>query len=427
MTLCSDIMSDDINTGGGDATDQPKLQVLNNFTASPITSPSALWWQYYKGVYRANTLLAKIPSAKGDPEKLKRMETETYLLRSIFYYWLWQYYGNLIILTENISNPVEYYTQTQSTPDEVYEFLIKELDEHVIGKLPMSVPEEENGRLTDAVARTLKAKIVLYQNDESRFQETAQELSAVINSGAYDLMADFERIWLKEGEHCKESIFELEFSVDDYNYMPQLIFPRGFKDPTNTFLEGWGFGTIEPATVEMYEAGDIRKGATIFAIDDSIQAYKDEPDNWSYTPVYQNTGYFLKKYAPRVGYYGNNRFGFENNIRIFRYSDVLLMASELIYRTQGATPEAQEYFSKVWKRARPNSTNAPALTLELLYDERHKEFVGEGHRYWDLVRTGQAAEVLGKYGWKEYHKYLPISDVEISKSQGALKQNPGYN
>lgn len=190
VTLCSDIMSDDINPGG-DATDQPMLQVLDDFTVSPITNPSGLWCQYYKGVYRANSIIAKIPTATGDPANLARMNVEAHLLRSVFYYWLWLYYGNLVVLTENIANPNEYYTQKQLSADEVYAFLIKDLDENVIGKLPMTVPVAENGRLTDAVARTLKAKIVLYQNDESRFKEIAEELEKIIENPAYDLVDDF--------------------------------------------------------------------------------------------------------------------------------------------------------------------------------------------------------------------------------------------
>ena len=426
FTFCADLMSDDLNAGGGDATDVAILQVLDNFTVSPITNPSGLWSQYYQGINRANMLLEKIPLATGDPDNLNRMSTETRLLRAIYYYWLWLYYGNLVILTENIGDPNEYYTQHQSTPQEVYEFLIKELDDNIIGKLPMTVPIEESGRLTDAVARTLKAKIVLYQNDESRFEETAKGLEVIINSNQYDLVSDFNSIWLKEGEHCKESIFEVEFSVDDYNYMPQLTFPRGFYDPTGVYLEGWGFGTMQKSTVDLYDSKDIRKEATVFAIDDSIAANEGAELNWSYTPAHQNTGYFLKKYAPRVGYYGSNRFGFENNIRVFRFSDVLLMASELLLRSGNKMNMAQEYYNRVWKRAHPSEDKAPVLTLENLYLERHKEFVGEGHRYWDLIRTGDAAKYLADKGWKEYNRYLPIPDSEITKSQGSLKQNPGY-
>lgn len=207
-----------------------------------------------------------------------------------------------------------------------------------------------------------------------------------------------------------------------------MIFPRGLKDPTNTFLEGWGFGSMPKPTVDMYGNDDIRKHATVFAIADSVRLSQDKPEKWAYTPVYQDTGYFLKKYAPRVGYYGSYRFGFENNLRIFRYSDVLLMSSEASLRSGSNLGKAQTYFEKVWKRARPEYVGeVPTLTLNLLYEERHKEFVGEGHRYWDLVRTGQASSVLKEKGWKEHNRYLPIPDAEITKSQGVLKQNNGYN
>lgn len=427
FSLCADILSDDLNAGGGDATDIAILQVLDNYTMSSITSPSGLWSQYYKGINRANMILEKIDGASGDAETLARYRTEAYLLRDVFYYWLWIYYGNIIVLEKNVTNPSEYYTQTQLSASEVYEFLIRDLDENVLGKLPMSVSGEETGRLTDATALTLKAKIILFQNDQSRFPALIQDLRKIIDSGQYGLVSDYEMIWLQEGEHCRESIFEVNFSVDDGTRMPQLTFPRGFEDPTGVFVEGWGFGTLNKEVVDLYDATDIRKGASVFAIDDSIKAYETAERNWVYTPAHQNTGYFLKKYAPRVGYYGPQRFQLKNNIRVFRYSDVLLMAAEAMFRSGVDQSLAQTYFAEVWERARPTATTpTPALTLDLLYDERRREFVGEGHRYWDLIRTGQAASALGSKGWQSHHRYLPIPDSELSKAQGSLKQNDGY-
>ena len=428
FTLSADLMSDDLNAGGGDATDLAILQVLDNFTVSPITNPSGLWEQYYKGINRANMVLEKIPDAGGSRETLDRYKAEACLLRSIFYYWLWLYYGNIIVYTENVKDPSGYYTQKQYTPDEVYQFLIKELDENVIGRLPMTVSGDETGRLTDAVALTLKAKIVLFQNDQQMFPTIIQDLKKIIDTGAYDLVDNFESLWLQEGEHCKESVFEVEFSVDDGNRMPQLLFPRGFTDPTGVFLEGWGFGTMNADIVELYEDGDIRKHTSVFAIDDSIKAYEGAEQNWVYTPAHQNTGYFLRKYPPRVGYYGPDRFNFKNNIRVFRFSDVLLMSSEVILRSGGDRNTAQEYFSRVWKRARPTRTSeVPQVDLDKIYHERRLEFVGEGHRYWDLIRTNTAAEVLADKGWQSRNRFLPIPDSEISKAQGSLKQNEGYN
>lgn len=427
FSLSADVMSDDLNAGGGDATDIVILQVLDNFTVSPITNPGGLWSQYYKGINRANTVIAKIPQASGNPEVLSRYKAEAHLLRSVYYYWLWLYYGNLVILTENIENPSEYYSQKQSSPDEVYNFLIKELDEHVIGKLPMSVTGAENGRLTDAAAIALKAKIVLYQNDQSRYAAIVEDMNKVVNSGEYDLMSDFGQIWLQAGEHCKESIFEVEFSVDNGTMMPQLIFPRGFTDPFGVFVEGWGFGTLNKDVVDLYPEGDIRKDASVFAIDDSVKRYENAEKNYVFTPAYQHTGYFLKKYAPRTGYYESQRFRLKHNIRVFRYSDILLMAAEAMLKSKGNQSAAQDYYGRVWKRARPEAGNAPAVTLDNIYLERRLEFVGEGHRYWDLIRTNKAAEVLGGKGWQEKNRYLPIPDAEITKAQGSLTQNPGYN
>lgn len=88
---------------------------------------------------------------------------------------------------------------------------------------------------------------------------------------------------------------------------------------------------------------------------------------------------------------------------------------------------AQDYLDQV--RGRANVGSIPA-TLDNVIEERHLEFVGEGKRYWDLIRTGKASSVLvpDQYGyrtnsWSESKKYLPIPQSEIDKSQGTLKQN----
>jgi hypothetical protein len=125
---------------------------------------------------------------------------------------------------------------------------------------------------------------------------------------------------------------------------------------------------------------------------------------------------------------------YNNNIRVIRYSDVLLMASEAIIRSGGNLSDAQLYYDMVRERAFGDDTNNKTLSadqagLDLIYEERRLEFALEGVRYWDLIRTNQAATALAAAGWTaNKHEYLPIPQVEIDKTSGANKlvQNPGY-
>lgn len=118
---------------------------------------------------------------------------------------------------------------------------------------------------------------------------------------------------------------------------------------------------------------------------------------------------------------------YNNNLRIYRFSETLLNAAELIVRGAG-TGDAKEYLNRVRKRAGLVTEIEP--TIDNIIEERHLEFVGEGKRYWDLIRTDKAATVLvpDEYGyrtntWTANKKYLPIPQSEIDAAQGTLTQN----
>jgi hypothetical protein len=171
----------------------------------------------------------------------------------------------------------------------------------------------------------------------------------------------------------------------------------------------------------MFATGDTRRDVTCF---DARQG--------SYTKRYQDTGFFLGKYIAKTA---NNAkqiadadLNFNNNLRIYRYAETLLDAAELLLRTNGSTAQAQEYLNLVHHRA--GLTDNKAATIDNIIEERHLEFVGEGKRYWDLIRTGKAATILvpDAYGyrtnsWSESKKYLPIPQSEIDAAQNTLTQN----
>ena len=164
-----------------------------------------------------------------------------------------------------------------------------------------------------------------------------------------------------------------------------------------------------------------------------------------YGPRFQDTGLFFKKYAARFDYrkpVGDQDLNYCNNLRIFRYAETLLNYAELVIMNgvgeqQGVS--AKECFNQVRRRAFGDNIHDIANpTAQDIKNEYHYEFVGEGHRYYDLVRWGDAASVLTENDaehmsvrtWDEHNKYLPIPQSEIDKTSGteyALKQNPGYN
>ncbi|WP_296619479.1 RagB/SusD family nutrient uptake outer membrane protein, partial [Marivirga sp.] len=141
--------------------------------------------------------------------------------------------------------------------------------------------------------------------------------------------------------------------------------------------------------------------------------------------------YNRKVYA--TGERNADRWG--HNRRVIRYADVLLMAAEGLNET-GNSAQALIYLNEVRQRARGNddqilpdiTTTDPNQLREIIYEERSREFAFEGLRYWDLVRTDRAAEVLGPLGFEAgKHELFPIPQSEINISEGEISQNPNWN
>jgi len=281
----------------------------------------------------------------------------------------------------------------------------------------------------------MKARIVLYQNDDTKMKEIASQLKELITDPAYqyDLIPDYKVLFDDEYEWCKESVFEVNYTeignsndwagkANQGNSDIIMLGARGLKDPNNVYVEGWGFAPVTKALNDAFLPNDPRKWTTII----DHEEFRAEGGTVS-SDVNQYTGYSVRKYHPRAGYsstVGTEALNYKNNYRVIRFSDVLLMASEALLRSGGSVGEAQDYYARVVKRAMGDDYKVPVVSLDNIYKERRYEFAMEGIRYWDLVRTNQAKDFIK--GWDDTKKYLPIPQSEIDKSDGHLVQNPHF-
>jgi hypothetical protein len=289
------------------------------------------------------------------------------------------------------------------------------------------------GRVTKAMAYMLYAEIVMYQNDESRYPTALNYMKEIIESGKYSLNQDYANIFRESGEWCDESIFEINYiddnAIRDWSnplaaggtVLPTLISPNNWPAGTDGHDNGWGFCPVRQETYDHFDAADKRRDAT---------CWNAGALGVDYNKRYQDTGLFLEKYAAHTGdnadQKASSELNWNNNLRIYRYSETLLNAAELIVRGAGSG-DAAGYLQQVRERA---GLQTVAANLDNIIEERRLEFVGEGKRYWDLIRTGKASTVLvpDQYGyrtntWSESKKYLPIPQSEIDKARGTLKQN----
>ena len=434
LNLMSDIMADDLWVGGSDKTDNANWHYMMNFEAKPTAVIAGLWTDAYSGVKRCNDVIAYMEKGISDmtEKNAKYYEAQVRTLRVFYYSWLWKFWGNVVYFDKNFEGAP--YLGTQYTADEVYNFMIADLEAAIaLDALPMKETDANLGRVTKAMAYMLYAEIVMYQNDESRFATALRYMTEIINSGDYDLNPDFGEIFKESGEWTDESIFEVNYKDDNAirdwgsplaaggTVLPTLISPNNWPSGTDGHDGGWGFCPVRLETYQRYDEADTRRDATCWNAG-AIGA--------DYNKRYQDTGFFLEKYAAHTGDNADQKaspeLNWNNNLRIYRFSETLLNAAELIVRGAGAG-DAQGYFDRVRTRAGLKSITA---NLDNIIEERHLEFVGEGKRYWDLIRTGKAASVLvpDQYEyrtntWSESKKYLPIPQSEIDKALGTLVQN----
>lgn len=430
------VASDEAHAGGSDASDQPGWVAYDNFTLNPNLGPQlGLWQKNYSGVYRANLFLQKVEGVTDLSAAFKsRTIAEAKTLRAYFYFDLVRWFGRIPLITGPIPT-AELYSQKQVEPAAVYAQIEKDLKE-AIPDLPLTIPVSENGRISRGAAKALLAKAIIFQNDESRMTEAAQLLNEVNSSGVYQLLANFGDVFNPANRFSAESIWEIPHSSNsawgDWGWInggegtiaPQFIGMADYAGPT--YSAGWGFA---PISLDLVTAmtGDPRFQYTI------IDGAALRGGGASYNERYQNTNYFIKKYAPMQAFrsaVGTAEMNWPYNEIEIRLADTYLLEAEAILRSGGNTARAGQLLNGdagfVGVRNRVGLAPVP-VTLENVYNERRLELATEGHRFFDLVRTGKAAAILGPLGFTpNKNEVLPIPQSEIDVTKNVLEQNKNY-
>lgn len=426
-----DIMSDDSEKGGSGDNDQPQLAALENFQG-PVNTEylESEWRADYEGINRANVVLERVPGISMQSGLKERILGEAHFLRAWFYYNLVTIFGG-VPLVEGSLAPSEY-RRPRTDEDAIWKFIEADL-KAAVQRLPLrsAYAPADIGRVTKGAAQALLAKVYLWQKRWPDAQALTEE---IINSGQYRLETDFNRIFTTVGENGPESVFEIQYMTESggnwgYNANNEGTFTNVFQRARGQF-EGYGFNIPTQSLVDAFFAEgfeDPRLKATVFREGEAMG------DRGIFTR--EATGGFPYKYYPKK-FFNNKReeasFGDPNpnggsNDRVIRYSDILLMHAEAAY--QNNQPEkARASLNLVRARVKiPPVTVSGAALLEAIYRERRLELALEGHRFFDLVRTGRAAQVLGSLGYKENtHRVFPIPQSQIQASNGAVAQNPGY-
>lgn len=472
LSLVWDSMADDMYVGGGNTSDQSQIHLISQYKSDPRNNIDGAWTTSYSGINRSIRLIDNAKDSDLSDDKKALFIAEGRAMRAWYYLVLWKTWGNIPFYEENLTSLP--YLADQLTVDQVYEKVVVDLESVLDSEvLPMKQPDEWAGRMTQAAASMIYADYVMYQKDQSRYGKALGYMKAIINSHKYDLVKNYNDLYALDKEWNEEIIFDVNYIAKggkrtwgNANFTGGTVYPEmiGIDGLTikcaeghaPEFTSGWGFGSVSKEVYDAFEDNDRRRDVAILNLDKYARAKFAEGDTVTYGGRYQNTGYFLRKYLPRPGdtegSVGDAGLNHDENLHLYRYAETLLNAAELALATGDGL--AQDYFDLVRERAGVASI---PVTVDNIINERRLEFVGEGKRYFDLVRSGKAATVLKagagvllrtkrtynfdkdqwegentwggqavpeRVDWTENKKYIPIPQSEIEAAQGSITQNP---
>ena len=421
-------------------------------------APNTYWNDHYTMINLANEAIYTADSLKVTDAASLRNVGEACFFRAYAYFELVKTYGDVPLINFPIRNPTDG-IRDKSPAATLYAFIDSNL-QVAVQKLPLNASaygQGYTGRLTRGAANTLWAQSFLFRQNWARVVALTTE---VIASGQYSLMPEFSDIWRESGENGPESIFEMQAHVgpgaasngaldngSDWG-TSQQIRRNGASVEWNL---GWGWNTPTDKLVTDWPNDDPRKAKTIL--------YSGQFDGGpalggfgATIPAYTNpsgTGGLAQKYWNKKMYTGNDpairqSTGYINNQgaarwinhRILRYADVILMLAEAQNELGNGTAAAAN-LELIRNRASGNlgltrtilpyipfTTQAAMRTA--IKNERRWEFAMEGSRFYDLVRWGDAVNVLGPLGYAHRARFYPIPQKAIDLSGNVLKQNPEW-
>lgn len=423
--MLGEIASDNTLAGGESATDVIGIQEIDDMVHTPVNQQLRdIWGWMYSGVNRANYIM-EFQDNIDFPGKSEVL-AQARFLRAYYYFELVKWFGDVPMKVDERIQFGDQFNIDRTPRAEVYAQIEADLI-YAAANLPST--QAEAGRITKGAAQALLGKAYLYQD---KFSEAAQVLDQVINSGNYELVSDYASIFELEGENNMESVFEVQYTdkegagfgclqCSEGNVAVGFNGIRNYTGPE--FGSGFSFNVPTQEAYEFFEEGDIRRDVAVL----DIVAWSEETGA-TYSTGYEHTGYYNRKYIARQG--GLNtpdaNLTNPNNYRSIRFADVLLMAAEAYNRGGLGDDVARGYLNRVRSRAQLEDVNSSGSELtDAILDERRVELIGEGHRFFDLVRTGRAGQSIDGFVTGK-HELFPIPSLEIELAGNRWEQNPGY-
>ena len=423
--MLGEIASDNTLAGGESATDVIGIQQIDDMIHTPVNDQlSDIWRWMFAGVNRANYIM-EFQDKTDFPDK-PRVLGETRFLRAYYYFELVKFFGDVPLVVDQRFLFGDQFEVDRTPKADVYAQIERDLI-FAIDNLEYTTPDV--GRATKGSAQALLGKVYLFQE---KYPEAADVLDDLILSNEYSLVTDYSTIFENDNENNSESVFEIQYSdlegagfgclqCSEGNVAVGFNGIRNYDGPE--FESGFSFNVPTQEVFDLFDAADPRRDVAILDIDTFAAA-----NGATFSIGFEHTGFYNRKYIARQGDLntGDANLTNPNNYRAIRLADVYLMAAEAYNSGNLGDGQARTYLNTVRTRVNLPDVQLSGVALgDAIFLERRLELVGEGHHFFDLVRTGRAAaEIDGFVAGK--HEVFPIPLEEILLAGNRWAQNPNY-
>jgi hypothetical protein len=405
---------------------------LWNYRFVPANSwTSGIWSVSFQAIQRANVVIERVPGIQMDEALRNRFVAEAKFLRAFHYFNLVRFYGGVpLVLTE--TNSLAGLQAPRATVDQVYEVIVKDLqDAETV--LPLNYPAAETGRATRGAAKGLSAKVYLTRAGQSPgspfWALAAAKAKEVMDLGVYNLIPDYAKVFEVSSRGGPENVFEITYAKDVFGQSHATYWaPRGA--PIVPFN---GFGTIRVSKSlwDEFVPGDKRRDVSF------LTSYTNPANGNVVTLSVENPDFARAVSFWKLADLSSTVFsGGAKSFPYMRFAEVLLIYAEALNEANGGpTAEAYNAFNRVRTRAgftQPLAGLSQNAFRDAVLRERRIELNFEGHRWFDLARTGRLMDAVKKEtsfsrnpDIGPRHVLFPIPQREIDIN-AALEQNTGF-
>lgn len=363
------------------------------------------WNMLYRNIMQANIIIDRIDPVEFSDEALKaRYKGEAQFLRALQYFHLVRLFGQVPLLVNEVESPESAFSGGRASVDEVYAQI--EADANAaIASLPESYTGNNIGRATKGAALTLLGEVYLTRKNYSQAVSTFQQVLGL----GYSLVGNYANNFDPAFKNNSESVFAVQFDAALQTEASNFIFmfgPRNAKNQLIGFPGNLGGSNIPtPSIYRAYEEGDVRRDASIARFTDPSNSRFEE------SQAFDGDIPFINKYY-HPPFLEDGRAN--ENWPVYRYSHVLLMLAEAM--NEAGTGDPYPHLNAVRERAGLASLSGLGQDAlrEAISREQRVELAFENHRWFQLLRTGQAVEVMTEHGIEEKARLNRLSDASYN-------------